>query len=230
MSLTFKTAGAALGMAFAMSAIAAPISPTYNTFGPLPAATFGGTGIPNSAVAITTAGGLTLGMSAHQRFSGPDLQNNGAGTFSAPTGVSAVAPSTPADPYALWNFSFYISGANATMAFRLFYDFDPATGNDESTHGTISFPGSALPGGLGQNSWNLGMNFLAAAAAGIVPPSGAFDPNAAGQYTFALVAYDLLNNGREIGRSAIAVNVPEPGTFALAGLALLGLGAMRRRV
>ena len=117
------------------------------------------------------------------------------------------------------------------MAFRLFYDFDAAVGNDESTHGTISFPGSAItsPGGLAQNSWNLGMDFLATAAAGIVPPAGMFNPNSPGQYTFALVAYDLQNAGRELGRAAIAVNVPEPGTFALAGLALLGLAAARRR-
>jgi hypothetical protein len=227
MNRIFTVVGAALGLSFALTAIAAPVSPTYNTFGPLPAATFGGSGIPNSAVAITTVGGLTLGMSASQRFVGPSLQNNGMGTFSAPIGVSLVAPS-PADPYALWNFNFYISGANASMAFRIFYDFDSAIGNDETTHGTVSFAGSALPGGLGQNSWNLGMNFLAAAAVGIVPPAGVFNPNAAGQYTFALAAYDVTT-GRELGRSAIAVNVPEPGTFALAGLALLGLGAVRRR-
>lgn len=227
MSSVFKATSAAIALAFAFSAYAGPISPTYNTFGPLPGATFGGTGIPNDAVAITTVGGLTLAMSASQRFVGPNLANDGAGTFAAPAGVSLALPS-PADPYALWNFNFYLSGATSTMAFRLFYDFDPTVGNDESTHGTISFPGTTVPGGLAQNSWNLGMNFLAAPAAGLVPPGGAFNPNAAGQYTFALVAYDGAT-GPEIGRAAIAVNVPEPGTFALAGLALLGLAAARRR-
>ena len=229
MNLIFKHAGAALGMVFAVSAIAAPISPTFGTFGPLAVATFGGVGIPNNPVAITTVGGLTLGMAASQRFVGPNLVNNGAGTYNAPAGVSLASPS-PADPYALWNFNFYLSGADSTMAFRLFYDFDAAVGNDESTHGTISFPGSAItsPGGVAQNSWNLGMDFLATAAAGIVPPAGMFNPNASGQYTFALVAYNA-STLQEIGRSAIAVNVPEPGTVALAGLALLGLAVARRR-
>lgn len=227
MNLIFKTVGAALGLALAVNAHAAPISPTYNTFGPLPAATFGGSGIPNDAVAITTVGGLTLAMSATQRFTAPALTNDGMGTYSALTGVSTASPS-PADPYAMWNFNFYISGGDDTMAFRLFYDFNTAVGNDETTHGTISFLGSQLPGGVAQNSFNLGMNFLAAAGAGIAPPAGAFDPNAAGQYTFALVAYGITS-GQEIGRSAIVVNVPEPGTFALSGLALLGLAGLRRR-
>lgn len=229
MSRTFKFAGAAVGLAIALSASAAPISPTFTSFGLLSGATFGGSGIPNDPAAITTIGGLTLALSATQRFSGPNLQNNGAGTYSAPAGVSQVAPS-PADPYALWNFNAYVSGATATMAFRLFYDFDPSVGNDQSTHGTVSFLGSALTGGFGQSSNNLGFNSLATTnpAFGIVAPTGVFNPNAAGQYTFALAAYDIAT-GRELGRSAIAVNVPEPGTFALAGLALLGLGAVRRR-
>ena len=82
-----------------------------------------------------------------------------------------------------------------------------------------------------QNSWNLGMEFLATTnpAIGITAPAGVFNPNAQGQYSFALVAYTSIT-GAEIGRSAIVVNVvPEPGTFALAGLALLGLAAARRR-
>ena len=36
------------------------ISPTFDTFGSLPAATFGGNGIPNNAVAIATAGTCLL--------------------------------------------------------------------------------------------------------------------------------------------------------------------------
>jgi len=220
------TLTAVLGLFVASAAMAAPITPVYGTFGPLAGATFSGTGIPNNPVAITTVGGLTLGLAASQRFVGPNLGHDGAGTYTAPAGVSQTAPS-PADPYAMWNFNIYIGGATAGTSFRIFYDFDPTVGNDESTHGTIDIPGAALTSNPSQASWNLGMNFLAAAAAGITPPAGVFDPNASGQYTFALVAYNI--GGPEIGRSAIAVKVPEPGTIALVGLALLGAAATRRR-
>jgi len=217
---------ALVGLFVTSAAMAAPITPTYNTFGPLAGATFGGTGIPNNPVAITTVGGLTLGLAASQRFVGPNLGHDGAGTYTAPAGVSQAAPS-PADPYAMWNFNIYIGGVVNGLSFRIFYDFDPTVGNDESTHGTIDIASTSLLSNPSQASWNLGMNFLAAAATGITPPAGVFDPNRTGQYTFALVAY--TTGGPEIGRSAIAVNVPEPGTMALVGLALLGIAATRRR-
>ena len=182
-------------------------------------------------MAITSLQNLTLGLTATPRFFAPNPTNNGAGTFTARTGVSPNPPSSAADPYALWNFSFFLGGTGIANAyFRLFYDFNPAVGNDQSNHGVFAAPGSALKTPF-QDSLNLGMDSLATTnpAFGITAPTGVFNPNAAGQYTFALVAYTSIT-GAEIGRSAIAVNlVPEPGTFALAGLALLGLAAARRR-
>lgn len=79
-------------LALPFQALAIPITPSYTTFGPLPAATFGGTGIPNSAVSITRVvnpsggGDLTLGLTAHQRYDNPAVTNNGAGTFFAGAG------------------------------------------------------------------------------------------------------------------------------------------------
>lgn len=116
--------------------MAAPITPSHTSFGTLPGATLGGNGIPNHSVAIfQSLGDLTLGWTAHQRFAGPDLANNGAGRFTAAAGVSPLPPSR-ANPFALWNFAFCIGGSDVSdLAFSILHDFDPAAGNDQSGHG-----------------------------------------------------------------------------------------------
>jgi hypothetical protein len=213
------------------SASAGAVIPTFTTFGSLPSATFGGSGIPNNAVAITTiADGnatITLGLTAHPRFGSPAVTNDGAGTFTASVGGYPGAPNL-----AKWNFGFYIGVANGNLAdyvFELLYDFDPASGNDEATHGKIG--AFSIVNNPEQGSQNLGFAFLATAVPGFIDPPtfASFNPNAAGEYSFSLRAFYL--RGGLLGESAIRVNaVPEPGTFAIFAIGAIGVaGTMVRR-
>jgi hypothetical protein len=198
----------------AVSASAITIDPQFDTFGTLAGATFGGSGIPNTDVAITTVGGVTLGLSAAQRFSSPVVTDDNAGNFFAVAGSYGATNPT----YAKWNFNYYIAGLSGGQTVALYYDLNPAVDNEVLTS---FFPITSDT----QNSLNLGMTSLFGTA---------FNASADGQYDFALVLFS--NQGVEIGRSAISVNVgnvssvpDSSATLGLLGLGLAGLVAVRRR-
>jgi hypothetical protein len=226
---------------FATSALATPI---YDVFGPLPQATFGGTGIPNDEVAagmqiIDGDITITIALSATQRYSNPALTNDNAGTYFATPGSNFGGAGESTLEGALWNFNYYMSieGANgatpvlADYQIDLYYDFDTTYDNGPGTLGRIdvtaglnAFDPAAT---VAQGSENLLFGYLATPTPPLIfPPAGAFDPNALGEYNFALTVAQIGGFGIETVAIDVQV-IPAPASLALLGLG--GLAVRRRR-
>ncbi len=229
--------------------IAAPI---FDTFGPLDQATFGGTGIPNEEVAVSTqiVDGdvtITIAMSATQRFSNPAVTNDGAGTYLAGTGSNFGGAGESAFEGALWNFNYYIdvegtNGATPVIAdyqFDLYYDFDPAQDNALATLGQINLTAGILASPtpaatLLEDSQNLLFGFLASPIPGLVtPPAGSFNPNVNGEYNFAIQVTNSGGFSLETVAIDVQVNnsaaIPEPSSALLLLMAIAGMVRTRTK-
>lgn len=212
-----------------VAASTAQAQPCVQTFGTLSAATWGGNGIPNnSAVINNCVDGLTLGLTTHSRGNGnPPVTNNGISTFFASAGPD-VSTAPPAQPtYATWNFALYVSAPQVNeYGFRLYFDFDAAPGS--AGLGYVQWTGLSY-----QDSWNNGMPFLSNPGLVAQVPTGTFDRNAGGDYSYRLVAYTngFQNEVAAVNMNVVTSTVPEPSTYVLmaSGLLSLGLAARRRQ-
>jgi hypothetical protein len=219
----------------------------YDTFGAFPDATWGGTGIPNDAVAAakTIVDGDTtirIAMNATGRYSNPQLSNSGTGVFYAGAGSNTGGNNESLTTGALWNFNYFIdivSGSGKVLTdyqIDLWYDFNPAGPNSCCTlpTGRINVTNALLFLGdpnsvLEEGSENLLFSYLASNAAPIITaPGGLFNPNALGNYQFALT---VTNGFFPVESVAMEVQVvPVPAAVWLFGSALGLVGIMRRRV
>ncbi|MEM6459096.1 MAG: hypothetical protein AAF710_06865 [Planctomycetota bacterium] len=228
--------------------------PIFDSFGLLPQATFGGTDIPNDAVAASTQfvdSGvvITLGLTATPRFSAaPAVTNDGQGRFFAEAGNGPVGSDN--ESTAQWNFGFYIEVDDPTGGkslddydITLFYDFDPGQDTPTTVMGRFLIDeGAALDPSeptVSQGSQNLTFGFLengftppiTGAPQTVVPPTGSittFDVDAFGEYSFAI---SVARPGDLFPLESVQIEVqtiPEPTGAAV--LALGGLGLMTRRL
>lgn len=248
-------------IAVAAALMAAPAvtlaTPIYQSFGPFDA-TFGGTGIPNDAVAahsvfVDGVNQITMALTAHQRYHNPALTNNGAGEFYADPGSNCGIATDPVNcpstsQGSLWNIGFYIEvdGPSATLSdydFELYYDFNPGADTPIGGLGKVNVNNFLSSAGqdpatmtLTQGSENLMFNYLMACIPGVIeapgcPAPAGFDPDALGEYSFYLTATTKTAFPASIGTVGIDVQVvPLPAAVWFFGSALGLMGFMRRRM
>lgn len=225
----------AASLAFASLGASASLTPKFDQISALPGETFNAAWADNAQVAIDEfvgrnpgghiTGLITLGLTVLPSVADmPTVSHNGQGIFDVTAGVAQANAASIQDSLATWSIGYQVAGAGASnkYAYRLLLDVDPSEGESfrefslsANAHGLLNMgsPGVEMLGGF------------------------AFDPAALGQYSFVLQALHWGTGDIE-GMTSVLVNVnggtvapavPEPSTFALACLGIVGLLVARRR-
>jgi len=240
---------AVLGAALMLPGMASAFT-IYDEFGSFEDASWGGNGIPNDAVAasmqiVNGADTVRVAMSATERYSNPAVGDNGAAIYEAGAGSNCGVDTDPlncpgsATQGALWNWNFFVDveggGTLGDYQIDLYYDLDSAGPNafgDLSGLGKFDITGYLYATGNEgltkiEDSQNNLFGVWGADSAFIDAPDVAFDPNALGNYQYAIT---VSRTGFPVDTVAMEVNVvPIPAAVWLFGSAIGMLGWMRRR-
>lgn len=174
----------------------------------------GSSGLGSVLFNTASANGVKLAIGAHGYKNSAYLPNDGVRNYSAQSGVYAPDGKN----YANWSFDFVYDLSNcAGCHVYLGIDVDPTAGVN---YFEIDLTAQGLPAVYAE-SWNMEMGFLTAGL------GYDFNPYTASSTDFRLRAAGAT--GAPLASVDITVNVPEPASVALVGVALAGLAVMRRR-
>jgi hypothetical protein len=207
----------------------AEITTTDNTSISTPGC-YTGNGCVNSGFTQTTDGTTELDLNAIIRYAGPVTPVGNV--YNVPTGTSGGL--------AVWDYGFSIITPSTSPLSNYTYQmtlYDVGTGTS-TTGDPLAIPDDDWYGPNGKDDGLLSANLNNAYSAqnyedfsfpGLGTPG--FDPNANDTYIVTLTEYSggVYDNSDSIVINAGTGAVPEPGTFALAGMVLAGLGLARKK-
>lgn len=173
----------------------------------------GSSGLETVLFNTASAEGVNVAIGAHAYKNSAYLPNDGMRNFFAQNGVYAPDGKN----YANWSFDFVYDISNC-QGCKVWLGIDTDSGAGVS-YTDIDLLALGLPTMLAE-SWNLEMSFL-------TTPGFNFNPYMPSSTDLRLFVTGA--NGAQLASADITVNVPEPASAALVGLALAGLAVARRR-